>query len=174
MSGAAGRRTVDVVVTTSGARFTRVVTSVKSDQYLFVYGTLLRDTAPPAIAGLCRRFRRVGDATVKGVLYDLGNYPALATEGAGESDYVKGEVVCVGCAADWLRLDTYEGCDHAHPERSLYRRVRTAAMLDNGQTMDCWVYVYNRELKDVPRIEPGCWRTHLSEEDDVDVIVIPC
>jgi gamma-glutamylcyclotransferase (GGCT)/AIG2-like uncharacterized protein YtfP len=146
-------------------------------QYLFVYGTLLRDSVPPAIAGLCRRLRRLGDATIAGALYDLGNYPALSLNcHKDSSDTIKGELVCVFSPADWLRLDTYEGCDNAQPDRSLYRRIRTTATLARGEKVECWVYVYNRALTNVPRIDQGCWRTHLRERDSVDddIIVIPC
>jgi gamma-glutamylcyclotransferase (GGCT)/AIG2-like uncharacterized protein YtfP len=43
--------------------------------FLFVYGTLQPDYAPPAIAHVVARLNVVGKGSVNGVLYDLGGYP---------------------------------------------------------------------------------------------------
>ena len=135
--------------------------------YLFVYGTLLDGAAPAAMEAVCRRLRRCGPAVVFGTLYDLGSYPGIVLEG---DKLVSGEVVGVSSASMWLRLDTYEGFDRANPERSLYRRERTRATLADGEAVDCWVYVYNRDLGDAAMIDCGCWRTHLF---DGDVTTVP-
>src|SRR5688572_8523497 len=145
---------------------------VNSTQYLFCYGTLLRDTAPQSMAALCRRLPRVAAATINGRLYDLGSYPALVLGAEGDQSVVRGEIVAVQSASDWLRLDSYESVDHAHPERSLYNRVRTTATTERGDKVDCWIYVYNRELKHAVLIDSGCWRTHLS--DGEEFVAIPC
>ena len=142
-----------------------------SKQYLFIYGSFLREAAPPAIRTLCRRLQIVAGATVKGALYDVEGYPAITLDDS-EDVPVHGEIVTVGSAAAWLRLDTYEGVDRARPQRSLFRRVRTIATTDAGERTECWVYVYNRALAHARRIECGCWRTHLFQQDDVTVI--PC
>jgi gamma-glutamylcyclotransferase (GGCT)/AIG2-like uncharacterized protein YtfP len=149
---------------------------VKSSQYLFCYGTLLRDTAPQSMASLCRRLPRLAHATVSGCLYDLGSYPGLILASGDLADEhegaVRGEIVVVQCASDWLRLDAYEGVDHARPARSLYNRVRTMATTDGGESVECWVYVYNRALKQAAKIDSGCWRTYLS--DGEEFVAVPC
>jgi gamma-glutamylcyclotransferase (GGCT)/AIG2-like uncharacterized protein YtfP len=145
---------------------------VSSRQYLFVYGTLLHDTAPSSIAAVCRRLPRLARATVAGSLYDLGTYPGLVMGDGGDENVVRGEIVAVRSANDWLRLDSYEGCDRANPHRSLYRRVLTTATTDAGEKVQCWVYVYNRDLKHAARIDSGCWRTHLA--DGEEFVVVPC
>ena len=145
---------------------------MNSTRYLFCYGTLLRDAAPASVAALCRRLPRLAAATVSGRLYDLGNYPALVLGDADEQSVVRGEIVAVQSASDWLRLDAYEGVDSAHPERSLYNRVRTTATTESGEKVECWIYVYNRELKHAVLIDSGCWRTHLS--DGEEFVAIPC
>jgi gamma-glutamylcyclotransferase (GGCT)/AIG2-like uncharacterized protein YtfP len=84
----------------------------------------------------------------------------------------RGEIVVVQSSSDWLRLDSYEGVDHAHPERSLYNRVRTTATTDAGERVECWVYVYNRDVKQAAKIDSGCWRTYLA--DGEEFVAVPC
>jgi gamma-glutamylcyclotransferase (GGCT)/AIG2-like uncharacterized protein YtfP len=136
--------------------------------YLFIYGTLLRDAAPPSVAGLLRRLRRIGAATVPGTLYDFERYPGIVLSGDG---VVRGEIVAVPCAATWMRLDAYEGFDNARPQRSLFRRELCMATGESGQLLPCWTYVYNRDVRDAARIDGGCWRTHRC---DGDYVVVPC
>jgi gamma-glutamylcyclotransferase (GGCT)/AIG2-like uncharacterized protein YtfP len=140
-------------------------------QHLFIYGSFLREAAPPAIRALCKRLSHVASATVKGALYDVDGYPALTLDDSDDLP-VHGEVVSVGSASAWLRLDTYEGVDRLRTQRSPFRRVRTTAKTDTGERVECWVYVYNRDLSAARRIECGCWRTHLFQRDDVTVV--PC
>lgn len=135
--------------------------------YLFVYGTLLRDAAPVSLLPLTKRLRRVGTASVAGDLYDFGTYPGIVLEGSGGT--VQGEIVNVGSASAWLRLDTYEGFDSAQPELSLFRRVRCIATSETGAQVGCWIYVYNRDISDADLIESGCWRSHLFDGDVVTV-----
>jgi gamma-glutamylcyclotransferase (GGCT)/AIG2-like uncharacterized protein YtfP len=147
---------------------------VSPTQYLFCYGTLLRDAAPQSVAALCRRLPRLAAASVAGCLYDLGSYPGLVLADRGDADTgtVRGEIVVVQSARDWLRLDSYEGVDHARPERSLYNRVRATATTDAGQRVECWVYVYNRGLRHAAKIDSGCWRTYLA--DGEEFVAVPC
>jgi gamma-glutamylcyclotransferase (GGCT)/AIG2-like uncharacterized protein YtfP len=149
---------------------------VNSTQYLFCYGTLLRDHAPQSVAALCRRLPRLAAASVRGALYDLGSYPGMLlveAEGEGDDDAcVRGEIVVVQSSSDWLRLDTYEGYDDAHPQRSLFKRVRVTATTEAGDKLECWTYVYNRELRNASKIDSGCWRTYLA--DGEEYVAVPC
>jgi hypothetical protein len=43
--------------------------------HLFTYGTVQPDRAPDEIAPIMAQLRRVGKGFVRGLLYDLGNYP---------------------------------------------------------------------------------------------------
>jgi gamma-glutamylcyclotransferase (GGCT)/AIG2-like uncharacterized protein YtfP len=122
---------------------------------------------------LLARLRRRGPATASGALYDLGDLPGLSLDADGT---VRGELVLVNSASAWLRLDTYEGYDRAHPERSLFRRVQCiATRLEEdgqpGEQVECWVYVYNRDVADAARIESGCWLTHKCDGDIIEVAV---
>lgn len=59
--------------------------------HLFVYGTLRADAGGPAHARLMRGVRRVGRATIAGVLYDAGRYPA-AVPSAHPGERITGEL----------------------------------------------------------------------------------
>ncbi len=99
--------------------------------HLFAYGTL-RDPGRPPGSDLLRDCERVGDASVRGTLYDAGSYPALVLDG---TDTVPG--IIWRCPADLLpRLDRYEGVD----ER-LFRRVA----LRIGD-LACWLFVAGPRL----------------------------
>jgi gamma-glutamylcyclotransferase (GGCT)/AIG2-like uncharacterized protein YtfP len=55
-------------------------------------------------------------------------------------------------------FDRYEHFLPDRPEASLFRRVTCSAMLDDGQSIDAWVYVFNRPTAGLPLIESGQWR----------------
>lgn len=111
---------------------------------MFVYGTL-RSGGPAA--GLLAGCERIGEATVEGTLYDLGEYPALMLYGHTR---VRGEVW--DCPFELLaKLDAYEGA-----ERGLFRRV---AVMASG--IPCWTWVAGpglaRLLTPDRRIDGGYW-----------------
>lgn len=98
---------------------------------LFTYGSLASVAAGPA-AELLAGCERVTEASVRGTLYDLGDYPALLLSGSTE---VPG--VIWRCPVERLpRLDAYEGVDEG-----LFRRVGVEV---GG--VGCWVYVAGPEL----------------------------
>jgi gamma-glutamylcyclotransferase (GGCT)/AIG2-like uncharacterized protein YtfP len=99
--------------------------------HLFAYGSLASADARPA-ADLLAGCEQVGRASVRGTLYDLGEYPALLLSGATE---VAG--VIWRCPADRLPLlDAYEAV-----EDGLFRRVGVRA-----GDYACWVYVAGPRL----------------------------
>ena len=95
--------------------------------HLFAYGTLATPDASPAARELLAGCDRVGPATVRGTLYDLGDYPALLLSG---EDAVAGTLW--RCPVDRLpALDRYEGV-----AEGLFRRVGFRV-----RGVACWVYV---------------------------------
>ncbi|HUI25462.1 MAG TPA: gamma-glutamylcyclotransferase family protein [Candidatus Kryptonia bacterium] len=121
---------------------------------VFVYGTLRDDTRISAVVGAASAWRRIGQASIRGQLYDVGPYPALRP-GRGASDRVRGVVLefADGDAALPL-LDGYEEAVAAQ----LYVRRRCRARLANGRTVSAWVYVYNRSVRGLSRVVGGTWR----------------
>ncbi len=118
--------------------------SMQQDR-IFVYGTLRRGGGADAFLAACRFLRA---ATVRGTLYDLGDYPALTLDG---SDQVHGEIW--SCTPETLMiLDSYEGV-----AEGLFERLRVA--VDDEQV---WTYVAGHALRtalDPDRIlRPACWQ----------------
>ena len=98
---------------------------------LFTYGTLMPRDPESAARDGCEP-----DA-VRGLLYDLGPFPALVSLDDPEAGWVEGYVL-IGASRELIgRLDAYE-----ETGRGLYRRVRTITR--NNRLV--WVYVYGRPL----------------------------
>ncbi len=113
-------------------------------QYLFTYGTLQPGRAPQEIAATVAQLRVVGTGRVRGVLYDCGEYPGAVLD--ADAPEIVGTVVELPEDAPILReLDEYEEFDPRAPESSLFVREMHGVALDSGDTLTCWIYLYNRE-----------------------------
>ena len=113
--------------------------------HLFVYGTLKDSRRFAAVVGQHVHVRVIGHGTVRGVLYDAGEYPALRPS-ASAADVVRGVVLELDDAA-LVRLDAYEGVDSG-----LYVRRRCEVRGDDGRVQEAWLYVYNRSVSGFRRI----------------------
>lgn len=118
--------------------------------YLFVYGTLRPELAPAEVAAVMRQLRNVGSGTIRGFLYDLGEYPGLRLDASGNE--ILGEVFEFNDPAVLQSLDAYEGCDASKPGQSLFVRKQCQARLKDGKLL-CWVYEYNRQPPSSQRID---------------------
>ena len=123
---------------------------------VFVYGTLLRGMS---------RFSLLGDSQfmglgfVKGVLYDLGDYPGIR-EGYG---MVYGELYKIDNEKLSV-LDNIEGYDPAEEPNSLYiRKKSTVTLLTDGSTEEAFTYFYNQDLLQPDKIGSGDYRRHRTE-----------
>ncbi len=125
--------------------------------YLFAYGTLIPGCAPAQMNSICSRMELIGEGTVRGTLYDLGTFPGVL---AGD-DMVRGVLLRVPSDA-WAAMDAYEGCSVADDGNALFRRVITCATLDDGAQIDCWLYVYARDVRGRRVVESGDWRRRTS------------
>lgn len=96
---------------------------------LFVYGSLQPGQRPP------QSLRGAWPDRVRGLLYDLGPYPAAVQIGRIEEEFC-GWVLDLS-EGELKRLDAYEGVSEG-----LYRRMRTVTA--GGRTV--WIYEYAREL----------------------------
>jgi gamma-glutamylcyclotransferase (GGCT)/AIG2-like uncharacterized protein YtfP len=113
------------------------------DRYLFIYGTLLPRRAPAEIAGTVRRLRLMGRGTVRGKLYDLGEYPGAVLSRTARSE-VRGQIFELPEDPAVLRsLDDYEGFDPGSPKASLFLREKWPVTMSDGTRLTCWVYTYN-------------------------------
>ncbi len=110
----------------------------------FFYGTL-KDRS--LLAGAVGEIpvRSVGEGTVRGTLYDTGEYPALVLGGTCD---VSGELFEVGdFEAVARRLDAYE-----RVAQGLYSRQRTRVDTSD-ETRLAWVYAYEGAVDGLPTID---------------------
>jgi hypothetical protein len=77
----------------------------------------------------CLGIELVGRATVRGALYDLGQFPGVV-EGEGT---VRGVVLRVPPTA-WTALDEYEACPGPEHPHGLFHRIKTRAKMRTGGT----------------------------------------
>jgi gamma-glutamylcyclotransferase (GGCT)/AIG2-like uncharacterized protein YtfP len=124
-------------------------------EYLFAYGSLRPELAPSDLNGLVQRMRRIGAAYAHGHLYDLGQYPGAVLD-ADCGRRIIGEVLELPDNESILAaLDHYEGFDRNDRNASLFVRTECHVILENGEEIECWVYVYNGEISSAKLIETG-------------------
>ncbi len=126
--------------------------------FLFAYGTLQPDYSPPAIAHVVAKLELIGKGSARGVLYDLGGYPGAVLDSHSKQT-IHGVVFRLPeDATIWRELDAYEDFDPASPETSPFIRVLHPVVLATGDTLQCWVYVYNRDPGSARILPEGTYR----------------
>lgn len=120
--------------------------------YVFVYGTLKKGQSNHR---LIREFNCLGEATMKGTLYDLGPFPALTLEPA--NDTIHGEVYDVNTKDGVERLDYLEGYD-PNSKSNFYDRVEVDCVLkDTSKTIKAYVYVHKKISSRYRYLPSGKW-----------------
>lgn len=108
--------------------------------------------------------RFVGKGQVAGELYDLGAYPG-AIVGANFQTKVIGEVYELPEPQTTLaQLDVYEGFVPGELEASLFARTKEMISLEDGQQLDCWMYVYNDWVATGHLIPGGDYLAYLQQK----------
>src|SRR4051812_24409868 len=101
-------------------------------QQLFVYGSLRKGFHHPAYDYISRYFSFVSSGRIKGVLHDMGNFPA-ATPAIVES-FIIGELYSIKNEEEfsWAieQLDDYEGLHVEAGEIPLFRREITDVFIN--------------------------------------------
>jgi len=124
-------------------------------EYLFLYGTLLPKDAAGEVAHIVRLFNPIASAFVPGRLYDFGDYPGAILDPSSH-DTIYGELVALPPNKTLIdKLDEYEEFDPSKPEESLFVRRKTTVMLANGESLEAWIYVYNKDPGDAPIVRGG-------------------
>jgi gamma-glutamylcyclotransferase (GGCT)/AIG2-like uncharacterized protein YtfP len=123
---------------------------------LFVYGSLRSGFRHPAYEYISRYFTLVGDAKVKGYLYDMGNYPvAVPTK---DDAFIVGELYVLNNENEFswalAQLDDYEGVNAEEGETPHYRREPATVFLNDAET-DAWIYWYNGDITGQPIVSSG-------------------
>jgi gamma-glutamylcyclotransferase (GGCT)/AIG2-like uncharacterized protein YtfP len=127
-----------------------------ANHQLFVYGSLRSGFNHPAYAYISDNFTLIGDAKVRGKLYDLGEYPAALPDSGDH--FIVGELYAMKEDQEfsWViaQIDDYEGVYAEPGESPLYRRELAAIYLHNQETT-AWIYWYNNDIIGKPVISSG-------------------
>ena len=126
--------------------------------FLFAYGTLQPGHAPAQIASAVEKLPPIGEASVNGVLYDLGGHPGAVLDPSSQQRIIGIIYQLPEDTSVLAEFDAYEEFDPAAPESSPYLRVLHPVSLATGGTLQCWVYVYNRNPGSAPVIPGGKFR----------------
>lgn len=128
---------------------------MKSD-YLFVYGTLLKDFDSYMSKFLNRNADFIGEAFIQGKLYEISWYPGV-TLSKIPSEKVYGHLFKIYEFDKTFKiLDDYEGIGETSSEHANeYRREIIEAFMNNGSIIKTWVYVYNNCTDDLKLIPSG-------------------
>ena len=98
----------------------------------------------------CRNAVSRRSATISGTLYDSGwGFPAFVPEGKTK---VAVELIEIPIR-DWADVDRLEG----YPR--LYDRMLMDFTLDNGETVQAWIYIMNHLPETAKVIVSGDWKT---------------
>ncbi len=127
---------------------------------VFFYGTLMTGFARRQRAGIDEgKLRFLGRGYIRAALFDLGIYPAAVPDPEG---HVWGEVYQMLEPDLALRvLDDIEGYCPEEPDASLYTRLETPIILEDGRTESGWAYFYNAPLGRAERIASGDYLEYL-------------
>ncbi len=124
---------------------------------LFVYGSLRQGFNHAAYEYITQYFAFTANGKAKGMLYDLGPYPA-AVPSPGDHQIV-GELYHILREDEFeyaiAQLDDYEGVDASYDQPALYRRELTSVKLDDGTEQQAWIYWYNGDISGKPVVESG-------------------
>ena len=129
--------------------------------FVFFYGTLMTPFNRPGRQRVNPQMSFTGRGRISAALFDLGIYPAAVP--THDDSIVWGEVYeMLDPVTVLATLDEIEGYRAAEPERSLYTRILTDVVLEDGRGLQAWAYFYNAPLGRAQRIESGDYLEHLN------------
>lgn len=128
-------------------------------ELVFFYGTLMTPFNRPGRRRIDDHLTFKGRGSIAAALFDLGIYPAAVP---ATDTRVRGEVYEMTQPLVVLHLlDDTEGYRPGEPETSLYTRLLTPVLLDDGGIVDAWVYFYNAPIGRSERIASGDYLEYL-------------
>ena len=129
--------------------------------YLFVYGTLMRESLSKIDPILVKHTTFITRAKAQGQLYLIEradgsfNYPGLILSDH-QDHIVHGELFRVGNAKRLFEiLNQYEECSPTCPKPHEYRRGIIAVKRPDQTTLKAVTYIYNRAVENLQLIESG-------------------
>ncbi len=130
-------------------------------EYLFVYGTLMKEANHPLGNLIRHEGEFMGRALIKGKLFLIDYYPGVV-HSTSTHDHVIGEVYALKNPTKVLAaLDEYEEYDPFDNENSEFVRRKIHAKLDAGSKVSVWAYFYNLPTTGLKEILSGDFRSYL-------------
>lgn len=124
-------------------------------EYLFVYGTLLKDFDSYMSKFLNRNSEFIGTGYFNGRLYQISWYPGAVLSDL-PSEKVLGHLFKIYKKEKTFQiLDDYEGIGESAEHPNEYKRVLIDAYLDSNVIINTWVYVYNLPTTHLKLITSG-------------------
>ena len=131
---------------------------MESASYLFVYGTLMRRFEHAMHEFLLRYADYHCDGCYRGKLYRISWYPAVISSDDPQ-DEVHGEIYYIRDEKPlFSTLDDYEVCSLTDPASGEYVREIASVKTNEGECLDCHIYLYNRSLQNAQLIPTGRFR----------------
>lgn len=121
--------------------------------YLFVYGTLVRNSKHNSKLML-EEMECIGTGKIHGKMYDLGEYPGVIEN---NEKYVYGEIYRIHDLKILSAIDEYEEVAQLESQKGLYIRKITNAILDQGKEIQVFAYFYNKSIQNMKEIPSGKW-----------------
>jgi gamma-glutamylcyclotransferase (GGCT)/AIG2-like uncharacterized protein YtfP len=126
-----------------------------NSDYLFVYGTLLKDFDSYMSKFLERNSDFIGTGYFNGKLFEVSWYPAAILSNIS-SEKVFGHIFKIHENEKTFKiLDDYEGIGDTSECPNEYRRELIDAHLDSGEILKVWVYIYNQSTENLRFIASG-------------------
>lgn len=136
---------------------------IVSDEFIFVYGTLRKGVSTSMNRLLTRYCEYDSDGLIQGKLYEVKGYPGVV-ESNEPDDAVRGELHRIKSSSELLLLlDGYEECTAEHPQSHEYIRKKLMISKADGGYVSAWVYVYNRDISGLSKIESGDYLAYLEQ-----------
>lgn len=135
---------------------------------VFVYGSLRPEFANPMSRWLSSLSTCLGVGWIGGELYDLGDYPGLVLVEEAGAARVTGAVLQLNpgeCGRVLARLDEYEQVQSGAADTGEYTRRQVEIFMEDTSWLQVWVFVYNRSVHGLKRIESGDYIQYCIDHD---------
>jgi gamma-glutamylcyclotransferase (GGCT)/AIG2-like uncharacterized protein YtfP len=133
---------------------------------LFVYGSLRSGFKSPAFEYISQYFTFIANAKVKGLLFDMGEYPAAVP--TQEDVFIVGELYTINNTDEFgfaiAQLDDYEGVAPEEGQDVLFKREQATIYHHDGSKTTAWIYWFNGNTTGKPKIESGDMLTYLTQK----------
>ena len=134
-----------------------------TEDYLFVYGTLRKNTERHDLLQRCCDYIDTG--MLQAVMYLISYYPGVILTDDPQQQVV-GEVYRIHQPQLLLaELDDYEECSSAFPEPHEYQRQQVTVQTINStlKISTAWAYLYQYPVENKQRISDGQFNMHFTD-----------